>query len=157
MILLLLKISLVIFIAGNLFEMGLLLNPSAAIKGLRNYRFVSYTLFWSFIVGPALAFGITYMIPLEAPYAMGLILMGLSPCAPFLPMLVKKAHGDLGYTAAFMLIASIGTVFFYAVCCSSFSKRTNRKFMDYRQAITNYFINSINPWHGDSKTFTKFS
>jgi BASS family bile acid:Na+ symporter len=43
---------------------------------------------------------------------MGLILMGLSPCAPFLPMLVKKAHGDLGYTAAFMLIASIGTVFF---------------------------------------------
>lgn len=110
--LLLLKISLVIFIAGNLFEMGLLMNPQAAISGLRNYRFISYTLLWAFVVGPALAFGITYLIPLDPSYAMGLILMGLSPCAPFLPMLVKKAHGDLGYTAAFMLIASIGTVFF---------------------------------------------
>lgn len=112
MILLLLKISLVIFIAGNLFEMGLLMNPRAAINGLRNYRFVFYAVLWAFIAGPSIAVGITYLIPLDPPYVMGLILMGLSPCAPFLPMLVKKAHGDLGYTAAFMLIASIGTVFF---------------------------------------------
>lgn len=112
---LLLKISLVIFIAGNLFEMGLLMNPRAAISGLRNYRFVCYTLLWSFVVGPTVAFGLSILIPLDPAYAMGLVLMGLSPCAPFLPMLVKKAQGDLGYTAAFMLIASLGTVFFMPI------------------------------------------
>jgi BASS family bile acid:Na+ symporter len=43
---------------------------------------------------------------------MGLILLGMAPCAPFLPMLVGKAKGDLGYTAAFMLLTAAGTVVF---------------------------------------------
>ena len=34
----------------------------------------------------------------------------MAPCAPFVPLLVEKAKGDLGYTAAFMLLASVGTV-----------------------------------------------
>lgn len=109
-LLILLKISLVIFIAGNLLEMGLKLNPGDALRGLRNVRFVAYTLLWGFVLGPALAFGITLIIPLDPPYALGLILLGMAPSAPFLPMLVNRAKGDLGYTAAFMMLISIGTV-----------------------------------------------
>jgi len=41
---------------------------------------------------------------------MGLILIGMAPCAPFLPMMVDRAHGDMGYTASFMLLASVGMV-----------------------------------------------
>lgn len=108
---LLLKISLAIFIAGNLFEMGLRLNLHDALKGLSNYKFVVYTLLWGFVLSPALAYGITQIIPLEYPYAIGLILLGMSPCAPFLPMLLRE-KGDVGYTAAFMLLASTGTVIF---------------------------------------------
>lgn len=40
----LLKISMMIFIAGNLLEMGLKINLEDALKGLRNIRFVAYTL-----------------------------------------------------------------------------------------------------------------
>ena len=109
-LLLLLKISLLIFIAGNLLEMGLKLNPADAFRGLRNIRFVAYTLLWGFVVGPALAYGITMFIPMDPPYALGLILLGMAPSAPFLPMLVNKAKGDLGHTAAFMLLISTGTV-----------------------------------------------
>ncbi len=109
-LLILLKISLVIFITGNLLEMGLKLNPSDAFRGLRNVRFVAYTLLWGFVVGPALAYGITLIVPLDPPYALGLILLGMAPSAPFLPMLVNKAKGDLGYTAAFMVLISLGTV-----------------------------------------------
>jgi len=109
-LLILLKISLVIFIAGNLLEMGLKLNPLDALRGLRNVRFVAYTLLWGFAGGPALAYVITLIIPLDPPYALGLILLGMAPAAPFLPMLVNKAKGDLGYTAAFMVLISIGTV-----------------------------------------------
>ena len=106
------KVSLAIFMAGSLLEMGLKLNLADAVRGLRSPRFVAFSLIWSFVICPALAYGITLVIPLEAPYAIGLILLGMAPCAPFVPALVDKAKGDLGYTAAFMVLASVGTVVF---------------------------------------------
>jgi len=112
LLMVLLKVSLVIFMAGNLLDMGLKLDPQDALRGLRNARFVALTLLWGFVLGPALAYGITRVVPLEYPYAMGLILMGLAPCAPFLPAIAKKAGGDLGFTAAFMLLTAVGTVLF---------------------------------------------
>jgi hypothetical protein len=105
-----LKISLVIFMAGNLLGMGLQLRLGTALAGLRDLRFVSLSLLWCFVLGPAVAWGLTRVIPLEPPYAMGLILIGLAPCAPFLPMMVDRARGDIGYTASFMLLASVGMV-----------------------------------------------
>ena len=106
----LLKISLVIFMAGNLLDMGLRLRLGTALVGLRNVRFVGFSLLWCFVLGPAIAWGLTRLIPLEPPYATGLILVGLAPCAPFLPMMVDRARGDMGYTASFMLLASVGMV-----------------------------------------------
>jgi BASS family bile acid:Na+ symporter len=109
---LLFKISLAIFMAGSLLEMGLRLNLQDAFRGLRSFRFVAYTLVWSFVLVPALAYGITLVVPLQPPYAIGLLLLGMAPCAPFVSGLVDKAKGDLGFTAAFMLLASVGTVVF---------------------------------------------
>ena len=104
------KISLAIFMAGSLLEMGLRLNLADALQGLRNVRFVAYTLVWSFVLCPGLAYAITLVLPLASPYAIGLVLLGMAPCAPFVPLLVDKAKGDLGFTAAFMILASVGTV-----------------------------------------------
>ena len=107
---LLFKISLAIFMMGSLLEMGLRLSLPDALRGLRSVRFVAYTLVWSFAICPALAYAITLVVPLEPMYAIGLILLGMAPCAPFVPILVDKAEGDLGFTAAFMLLVSAGTV-----------------------------------------------
>jgi BASS family bile acid:Na+ symporter len=104
------KVTLAIFMVGSLLDMGLRLNLADALGGIRNFRFVAYTLVWSFVLVPAFAYGITLVIPLQPPYALGLVLLGLAPCAPFVPGLVDKAKGDLGFTAAFMLLASVGTV-----------------------------------------------
>jgi bile acid:Na+ symporter, BASS family len=106
----LLKVSLVIFMAGNLMDMGLRLDPGDALRGLRNIRFVVLTLLWGFLLVPALAYGIAHLMPLDEPYALGLVLLGLAPCAPFVPALVARGNGDLGFTAAFMLLAAVGTV-----------------------------------------------
>jgi bile acid:Na+ symporter, BASS family len=111
----LLKISLVIFMAGNLLGMGLRLQLGTALVGLRNVRFVSFSLLWCFVLCPAIAYGLTRVIPLEPPYAMGLILIGMTPCAPFLPMMVERARGDMRYTASFMLLASVGMVAYMPV------------------------------------------
>lgn len=105
-----LKVTLVVFIASTLLDMGLRLDPPDAARGLRNARFVGLTLFWGFVVSPALAFAITRFLPLAPPYATGLLLMGITPCAPFLPMIVARAKGDVGYTVAFMLVTSIATI-----------------------------------------------
>jgi bile acid:Na+ symporter, BASS family len=109
-LMILFKVSLAVFMAGSLLEMGLKVNLPDALRGLRSFRFVAYTLVWSFVLCPALAYAITLVIPLKSPLAIGLILLGMAPCAPFVPMLVDKAKGDLGFTAAFMLLASAGTV-----------------------------------------------
>jgi BASS family bile acid:Na+ symporter len=103
----LIKITLIIFVVGDLLGMGLELNPKAALRGLKDFRFVTYSLLWSFVLGPLIAWLITLVIPLEKPYAIGLILMAMTPCAPFLPKLTQRAKGDQDYTAAFMLLISI--------------------------------------------------
>ena len=108
----LLKISIAIFMASNFLDMGLRLDPQQALGGLRDVRFVALTLLWGFVLGPAMAYAITLIVPLEYPYAIGLILLGMTPCAPFLPLIVEKAKGDLGYCAAFTLLSSVGTVVF---------------------------------------------
>ncbi len=106
------KVSLVIFMAGSLLDMGLRLNVRDALKGLRDGVFVAHTLFWCFVFCPALAWGLTRIMPIDGPYATGLLLLGMAPCAPFAPIFVSKAKGDLGYTAAFMVLAAVGTVIF---------------------------------------------
>ena len=69
--------------------MGLRLDPPDAARGLRNVRFVGLTLFWGFVASPALAFAITRFLPIARPYAMGLLLIGITPSAPFLPMIER--------------------------------------------------------------------
>ncbi|MBP1600206.1 MAG: hypothetical protein H6Q06_357 [Acidobacteria bacterium] len=97
---------------GNLLDMGLRLKLREALGGLRNVRFVVLSGLWGFVLCPALAYLLTKVIPLEQPYAIGLVLLGMTPCAPFLPMMVDKARGDLAYAAAFMLLASVVTVIY---------------------------------------------
>ncbi|MCK7490681.1 MAG: hypothetical protein MZW92_02035 [Comamonadaceae bacterium] len=74
------------------------------------------------------------MIPLEAPYAMGLILIGLAPCAPFLPMMVDRARGDMGYTASFMLLAAVGMVVTMPLLGAAAGRGPERQRLDDRQA-----------------------
>jgi len=112
---LLLKISLVVFIAGNLLEMGLRLGSKDAFRGLRDIRYVAHILVWGFVIGPALAYGITRLLSLPPPFAAGLILVGMTPCAPFVPVVINKVKGDVGYLAAFMLLTAIGTIVFMPV------------------------------------------
>jgi BASS family bile acid:Na+ symporter len=111
----LLKITVIIFMVGNLLELGLRLELKKAMSGLRDVRFVTLSLLWAFVLCPALAYLLGVVLPLSEPYAMGLLLLGLAPCAPLLPGMVDKAHGDVNYAASFMLLASAGTVIYMPI------------------------------------------
>ena len=106
----LLKISVMIFMAGNLLDLGFRINLKEALRGLRDVRFVALSVLWAFFLCPVLAYGLTLMFPLTPSLAMGLLLLSLAPCAPLLPMVADKARADLNYAASFMLLASAVTV-----------------------------------------------
>jgi BASS family bile acid:Na+ symporter len=108
----LLTFTLVIFMVGSLLEMGLKLKLDEALKALRNVRFMALGVLWSFVLSPALAVLLTKVLPLSEPYALGLLFLGMAPCAPYLPMISEKARGDLAYVAAYMVLAAVGTVIF---------------------------------------------
>jgi bile acid:Na+ symporter, BASS family len=106
----LLGVTLAIFMAGSLLEMGLKLDLRKAGSAFSDMRFMLTALLWSFAIGPALAVLLARTLPLAEPYALGLILLGLAPCAPFVPLLSEKAGADLNHVAAYLLLASIGTL-----------------------------------------------
>jgi bile acid:Na+ symporter, BASS family len=100
----------VIFTVGNLAAMGLELNVRDALKALRNVKFVALIVVWSWVVGPALAYLMTKILPLAEPYAIGLLLACAAPCAPFYPVVVRIAKGDVAFAAALLLLTAVGTV-----------------------------------------------
>jgi BASS family bile acid:Na+ symporter len=79
---------------------------------LHPQHYQKYETLWAFVLCPALAYLLGVVLPLTEPYAMGLMLLGLAPCAPLLPMMADKARGDVNYAASFMLLASAGTVIY---------------------------------------------
>lgn len=95
---------------GNLAAIGLDLEFRAAMAPLGNLRFVALVMLLDWVLGPAFAWALSKAMPMAEPYALGLVLIGLAPAAPFLPMMVRRAGGDLAYAACFMLIAAVGTV-----------------------------------------------
>jgi bile acid:Na+ symporter, BASS family len=84
-------------------ELGLMLSLRTALSNLRNVRFTGLFLIWGYLLCPGLAYLLTKIIPLEQPYAIGMILVGLAPCSAFLPGMVKKARGDSSCAESSML------------------------------------------------------
>lgn len=105
-----LRVALVLFIAGSLLEVGLRVPLRDAFAALRDWRFTAATVLWGFVVCPALAIVLTWVVPLEPPYALGLTLLAMAPGAPFLPIFAARAGGTPAYVAAFFVIATIGAV-----------------------------------------------
>jgi BASS family bile acid:Na+ symporter len=107
-----LSVSLLIFMAGNLLEMGLKIGVNETLDALRDRRFVGLSILWAFVLCPVLALLLTKIIPMAEPYAVGLLFLAMAPGAPFLPAVATKAGGDLAYVGVFMLLTAVGTVIF---------------------------------------------
>ena len=65
---------------------------------------------WSWVLGPALAYLIVWILPIVEPYIIGLLLSSLAPVTPFLPLTVEKARGDMNFAGALVPLVMIGTV-----------------------------------------------
>jgi len=96
----------------SLLDLGLQLELKETIVGIRNPKFTIFTLLWGFILGPAIAYALTLVLPLTSSYGNGLIIMSFVPGAAYLAMLVERANGDVRYAASYLLLTSFAMVFF---------------------------------------------
>jgi BASS family bile acid:Na+ symporter len=76
----------IIFTISNLASMGLQVNIPQVLKTLRNPKFLGLVFGWGWLVGPALGYLITKILPLAEPFAVVMLITSLAPCAPFLPL-----------------------------------------------------------------------
>ena len=74
-----LKVSIVIFMAGNLLAMGLVLRIPDVLRGLRDFRFVLLSLFLGFGFFPAVAWLIVRLVPMHTGFGTGLLVLGMAP------------------------------------------------------------------------------
>ncbi|HEU4679100.1 MAG TPA: bile acid:sodium symporter [Terrimicrobiaceae bacterium] len=106
------RIALLTFLVSSLLAAGLTLKLRAILEPWRDRRLVLVALVLNFVAAPALAVFLVRVIPIERPYAIGLLLLGGAAGAPFLPKLVEGAGGDLGFAVALMTLLTVGTTFF---------------------------------------------
>ena len=99
----------IVFTVANLLSMGLQVNLGKMFKVVGNLKFLGLTFGLGWVLGPAVAYLITLVIPLDQPYVVVLFIGSLAPCAPFLPPLLPKAKGDIVFAGAFIPVAAIGT------------------------------------------------
>ena len=99
----------VVFTVAKLLSMGLQVDLGKMFKVVGNLKFLGLTFGYGWVLGPAVAYLITRIIPLDQSYVIVLFIGSLAPCAPFLPPLLPKAHGDIVFAGAFIPVAAIGT------------------------------------------------
>ncbi len=98
------------FILTSMLAMGLSLTIKQIIDPLRNVRLVLLALLANFVLVPALAYLIQVVIPLAEGLATGLIIVGASAGAPFLPKLVQVAKGNAAFSVGLMTLLMVVTV-----------------------------------------------
>ena len=106
------KPMVVIFTAVNLGSLGLQVKIPDLIAVFKNKKAMALIFVWGFLLGPALAYLITTVIPLEEPYVIVMFFSSVAPVAPFFPIMAKQARGDMNFAGALFPLAVIGTVIF---------------------------------------------
>ena len=109
------RLAMLVFLLTSMLGVGLSLTLGQIVAPLRNVRLVAAALVANSVVVPLAAFGIARLFRLDEPFAIGLLLLGLAPGAPFLPKLVEIAKGDLASAAWPMALLMVGTVVYLPV------------------------------------------
>jgi len=97
------------FTVSGMATMGLQSRMSEVTAALMDKKSMALIFVWGWVAGPALGYLIAMVLPLAEPYVIGLLLYSLAPCAPFLPVMVGTARGDVSFAAALVPIVAVGT------------------------------------------------
>ena len=99
-----------VFVVANMGTLGLQAKMGDVVDTFKNKKAMALIFVWGFVFGPALAYLITLVIPLAEPYVLAMLISSVAPMAPFFPISVEKARGDMSFANAFVPVVIVGTV-----------------------------------------------
>jgi BASS family bile acid:Na+ symporter len=107
--------AVLLFVIATMLAMGLSLTVSQILAQLHRARLVVLALVANFVVVPLLAFALTRLIHLSGSLKIGVILLGVSAGAPFLPKLAQFAHGNLAFSVGLMVLLMVVTIIYLPI------------------------------------------
>ena len=108
----LVQLSVLVFVVGSMFSLGLSLTMQQIIDPLKNARMVILALVANFVLVPALAYGLVILFNLDDTLSVGLILLSPAAGAPFLPKLVDLAKGNIAFSVGLMVLLMVVTIIY---------------------------------------------
>jgi BASS family bile acid:Na+ symporter len=104
------SICMIAFVLSSMLAMGFGLRVSEIVAPLRNRRLVILSLLANFVVMPFVALALAKMLRLDESMGIGLLLLGMSGGAPFLPTLAQISKGNLAFAVGLMVLLMVITV-----------------------------------------------
>src|SRR5215469_852303 len=103
-------IAMLSFLISSMLGLGASLSVAQIIDPLRNIRLVLLALLANFVAMPVVALGLGKVLKLDEPFAVGLLVLGCTAGAPFLPKLAERAKGDVAFAVGAMVLLMVVTV-----------------------------------------------
>ncbi|MDC9728383.1 MAG: hypothetical protein PSN04_03505 [Methyloprofundus sp.] len=100
------------FVIGSMVTLGLGLTITQIIAPYKKIKIVLLALIANFILVPIFAFFLVQWLPMPEGVRIGLILLSLSGGAPFIPLIVAVAKGDVGGSVGLMVLLLLVTILF---------------------------------------------
>ena len=103
-------IAMLSFVISSMLALGASLTIAQIIEPLRNVRLVLLALLGNFVAMPALALVLAKLLRLDEQFGIGLLVLGCTAGAPFLPKLAERAKGDIAFAVGVMVLLMVVTV-----------------------------------------------
>jgi predicted Na+-dependent transporter len=106
------NIGIITFVVAGMAALGLELTLKKIIEPLSDLFLLIKVIVANFLLIPALAYLILFIVPIDEGFRIGLILLATAAGAPFLPKLVQVAKGKVAMSVGVMVLLMVLTVIY---------------------------------------------
>ncbi len=103
-------VAMLSFVISSMLALGTSLTIAQIIEPLRNIRLVVLVLLANFVAMPFVALVLANVLQLDEQFAIGLLVLGCTAGAPFLPKLAERAGGDIAFSVGAMVLLMVVTI-----------------------------------------------
>jgi BASS family bile acid:Na+ symporter len=106
----LLSVFALVFVVGTMLAMGFKLTPARIAKTLKNWRLVILVLVANFVIVPLIIISLAYIVQLPEDIRLGMTILAFASGAPFIPMIVQHAKGDIAMGVGIMTLLMVASI-----------------------------------------------
>jgi BASS family bile acid:Na+ symporter len=103
-------IAMLSFVISSMLALGANLTVTQIVEPLRDVRLVLFALLANFVAMPSVALILANLLRLDEQFGTGLLVLGCTAGAPFLPKLAERARGDIAFAVGVMVLLMVVTV-----------------------------------------------